>query len=224
MGLLHEAEVSLVVVLGAALASTRRVGYLMALALLASMALPFYAFVSGHPFRIRYEVPLVLGSAAVVGTAVSMLRWFAPIVALPLLVLIQWQIHPFDDHAPMVIEAELDRTNSVNRRAVTACLQRDYDGTTIMASMGSLAHYMQELSWQGLALHDFVHEGNGVIWDLVLETGPAPHVGWMLVEEVAEGGDVLAQRIRTDPSFTRGMQRVCESGGVALYKRSSPES
>jgi hypothetical protein len=41
----------------------------------------------------------------------------------------------------------------------------------------------------------------------------------MLVEERAEGGDVLAQRIHADPSFTRGMVRVCEGGGVALYRR-----
>ena len=41
----------------------------------------------------------------------------------------------------------------------------------------------------------------------------------MLVEEQSEGGDMLAQRIRRDPSFARGMQRICEGGGVALYKR-----
>jgi hypothetical protein len=41
----------------------------------------------------------------------------------------------------------------------------------------------------------------------------------MLVEEVAEGGDVLAERVRRDPAFTRGMTRVCEGGGVALYRR-----
>jgi hypothetical protein len=85
--------------------------------------------------------------------------------------------------------------------------------------MGSLAHYMQELSHEGFALRDFIHEGNGVIWQLAVESGPAPHAGWMLVEEQAEGGDVLAQRIRRDPSFVRGMSRVCEGGGVALYKR-----
>jgi hypothetical protein len=43
----------------------------------------------------------------------------------------------------------------------------------------------------------------------------------MLVEEVAEGGDVLAAHVRRDPAFTRGMTRVCEGGGVALYKRAS---
>jgi hypothetical protein len=41
----------------------------------------------------------------------------------------------------------------------------------------------------------------------------------MLVEEVAEGGDVLAEHVRHDPAFTRGMTRICEGGGVALYKR-----
>jgi hypothetical protein len=52
-----------------------------------------------------------------------------------------------------------------------------------------------------------------------METGPAPHVGWMLVEEQAEGGDVLTRRVRANTAFTRGMRRVCEGGGVALYKR-----
>jgi len=85
--------------------------------------------------------------------------------------------------------------------------------------MGSLAHYMQELSWDGFNLSDFIHEGNGAIWNAALESGPAPHAGWMLVEEQAEGGDVLAQRIRQDPAFAAGMMRVCEGGGVALYQR-----
>ena len=58
--------------------------------------------------------------------------------------------------------------------------------------MGSLAHYMQELSAQGFALADFINEGNGTIWDIALGNGPAPLAGWMLVEEHAEGGDVLA--------------------------------
>jgi hypothetical protein len=85
--------------------------------------------------------------------------------------------------------------------------------------MGSLAHYMQELSREGLDIGDFIHEGNGVIWNMALETGPAPHAGWMLVEERAEGGDVLAQKIRADPRFAARMVRMCEGGGVALYRR-----
>jgi hypothetical protein len=78
---------------------------------------------------------------------------------------------------------------------------------------------MQELSADGFRIADFINEGNGEIWNLALQTGPAPHAGWMLVEEVAEGGDVLAEHVRRDTAFTRGMKRVCEGGGVALYKR-----
>lgn len=119
----------------------------------------------------------------------------------------------------MVQEAQWDVPRSRERQAVTACLAPAYRGELVMASMGSLAHYMQELSHEGFALADFVHEGNGVLWALAMETGPAPHAGWMLVEEQAEGGDVLAQRIRRDAAFTRGMERLCEGGGVALYRR-----
>ena len=30
-----------------------------------------------------------------------------------------------------------------------------------MMSMGSLGHYMQDLSSDGFRIHDFLHEGNG---------------------------------------------------------------
>jgi hypothetical protein len=126
---------------------------------------------------------------------------------------------PWNLQAPMLVEAQWDRGASVGRREVTACLARDYRGEKVLASMGSLAHYMQELSANGFHVADFINEGNGEIWNLALATGPAPHAGWMLVEEVAEGGDVLAAHVRSDPEFTAGMRRVCEGGGVALYKR-----
>jgi hypothetical protein len=87
--------------------------------------------------------------------------------------------------------------------------------------MGSLAHLMQELSHEGLAIADFIHEGNGSIWAAALQEGPAPYAGWMLVEEESEGGDVLAARIRGDATFASGMNRVCEGGGVALYRRTT---
>jgi hypothetical protein len=88
--------------------------------------------------------------------------------------------------------------------------------------MGSLAHLMQELSHDGFAIADFIHEGNGSVWALAMETGPAPHAGWMLVEEESEGGDALAARILGNAAFTAGMTRVCEGGGVALYRRLQP--
>jgi hypothetical protein len=85
--------------------------------------------------------------------------------------------------------------------------------------MGSLAHYMQELSAIGLDVEDFLHEGNHPMWDLAVIVGGAPFAGWMLVEEVAEGGDVLAASMREHPAFTVGYERVCERGNVALYRR-----
>jgi len=194
-------------------------GLVLPIALMASIALPFYAFYSGHPFRIRYEVPLILGGAACIGAAVSMLRFAAPLVALPLLIAIVLQASPFDRNAPMIVEAQLDRENGIGRRAVTECLQRSYDGTTIMASMGSLAHYMQELSLAGFDLDDFIHEGSGPIWQRAYYYEPSLFAGWVLVEEAAEGGDMLAQKQRSWPGFLAAYDRVCEGGNVALYRR-----
>ena len=43
------------------------------------------------------------------------------------------------------------------------------------------------------------------------------HAGWVLIEEQAEGGDLLAKRQRQSPGFLDGFDRTCEGGGVALY-------
>jgi hypothetical protein len=129
------------------------------------------------------------------------------------------ELPPWSRQAPLLVESQLDASNRAGRRAVTHCLAAAYRGEKVMASMGSLAHYMQELSNEGFAIRDFIHEGNGAIWDLALETGPARHAGWMLVEEQAEGGDALAERVRRDPMFVSRMTRVCQGGGVALYRR-----
>ena len=194
--------------------------YVMPLALLAAAALPYYAFVSGHPFRIRYEVPLLLGCAACIGAAVSLLRFLAPLVAIPVLALVMAQTAFFDTStAPMVVEAQLDRHNGIGRQAVTGCLRERYDRTTIMASMGSLAHYMQELSHAGFDLADFLHEGSGPIWAVALHGDPALVVGWIMIEEAAEGGDMLFQRSKQHPGFLKDYERVCSGGNVALYKR-----
>jgi hypothetical protein len=205
---------------GRAMLRSAEAALLVPVSLFASAALPLYAFYEGHPFRIRYMVPLVAACALFGGLGVGMLRQYAAMVTAGLLVGITLlQSPPWRSDAPMVLEAQWDRPASQARRAVTACLTSAYRGEKILASMGSLAHYMQELSRERFDIADFVHEGNGVIWNAALDTGPAPHAGWMLVEEQAEGGDVLAQRIRHDPAFARGMKRVCEGGGVALYRR-----
>ena len=40
-----------------------------------------------------------------------------------------------------------------------------------------------------------------------------------MIEEKAEGGDMLAKLSRARPSFLDGYARVCEGAGLALYKR-----
>jgi hypothetical protein len=92
-----------------------------------------------------------------------------------------------------------------------------------MASMGSLGHYMQEASHEGFAIRDFLHEGNGDIWLAALET-PRLFADWMLIEEKAEGGDMLAKMARERPAFLDGYARVCEGAGLALYKLRSERS
>jgi hypothetical protein len=207
---------------------------LVSVMLFAAAALPAYAFYEAHPFRIRYMVPMVTACALFTGVAVGALwrvgsgpdlirAWPRPdskwVLAVLLVASALIESPPWNRQSPLLIEAQLDATNSVARQQVTACLAPAYHGEKVLASMGSLAHYMQELSHQGFAIADFIHEGNGALWDLALETGPAPHAGWMLVEEQSEGGDVLAQRIRRHDTFTRAMTKVCEGGGVSLYRR-----
>ena len=195
-------------------------GLVLPLAFMAAATLPFYAYLSGHPFIIRYQVSLILGCAVCIGAAVSLLRFLAPLAAIPMLAIVMVHSPFFDPSlAPVVVEAQIDRNHSLGRQAVTACLRQQYDDTTIMASMGSLAHYMQELSHAGFDLDDFVHEGSGPLWGVALHHDPSLAVGWILIEEVAEGGDVLAQQAKAWPGFLKNYVRVCEGGNVALYRR-----
>jgi hypothetical protein len=41
----------------------------------------------------------------------------------------------------------------------------------------------------------------------------------VLIEEEAEGGDMLASRARAHLPFLDGFSRVAEGGGLALYRR-----
>jgi hypothetical protein len=197
---------------------------LVTVVLFTAAALPAYAFFEAHPFRIRYMVPVVTACALFCGVAVGAVggrskRTGPTLLAVLLIASTLIESPPWDRQRPLLVEAQLDSVNSAARQDVTSCLAPEYHGEKVLASMGSLAHYMQELSHHGFAIADFIHEGNGAIWELALETGPAPHAGWMLVEEQSEGGDVLAQRVRRHDAFTRGMTKVCEGGGVSLYKR-----
>ena len=207
-----------VAVLVRGLMRTERAASLVVLALGALLALPTYAFFSGHPFRMRYLIAPSVGAIVFVGMAIGMLKGrLRHAAAATAAIWLLATAKPLDANAPMVQEAQWDVPFSIGRRNVTACLMREYHGERILASMGSLAHYMQELSHAGINIRDFVHEGTLPYWQEAIEA-PQDRVKWILVEERAEGGDMLAKRVRESSAFTTGFRRLCADGGVALYK------
>jgi hypothetical protein len=163
-------------------------------------------------------IPLIPALGLGIGCAVGLAGRLRPALAVAALVALLAAPRPLDSAAPMVVEAQWDRANQAGRSRVSAYLRANWDGETVMASMGSLAHFMQELSQDGFRIRDFLHEGNGDIWLAAVEY-PAPHVEWMLIEEQAEGGDMLAERARARPGYLAAYARVAEGGGVALYRR-----
>lgn len=198
--------------------SPGRAPMLISLSLFAAAALPVFAYLSGHPFRMRYEVPLVIAGAMAIGVAVGMFRRAAPFIAPLAVALVAWEVRPFDLEAPMIREAQLDQ-HVAGRAEVTACLKQRYRGGGVMVSMGALGHYMHEMSASGFAIRDFLHEGNGPLWDSAFTRGPAALVEWVLVEEVAEGGDAVVQRHRQLPRLLQEYAAVCSGGNVTLYQR-----
>jgi hypothetical protein len=199
--------------------SRERASLALVLAPLAAGVLPLYAYFQGHPLRVRYSVPLVAAAAAVVAAGIGLLpRRLRPIVSVIVIALAVYESPPFERTAPMIVEAQRDAVHRVERQRVTDYLVQNYDGGLIMMSMGSLAHYMFDLSANGFAIHDFLHEGNGELWPFAMQLGPRGFVTWVAVEEQAEGGDALCLRGRLDPTFFDGFERVAEGGGVALYR------
>ena len=207
------------VIVFSGLRSRARAPLALFLALVAAAGLPLGAYVQGHPFRIRYDVPLIAACAALAGAGIGVLRPFLqPFVAAAIVVGALIQSPPLNRNAPLILESQRDATNRVGREAVTTYLVRHRDGLTIMMSMGSLGHYMHDLSAHGFRIHDFLHEGNGDIWNFAM-TDPRPVVGWLAIEEKAEGGDALYLEAKRHPAFLDGFIRVAEGGGVALYRR-----
>jgi len=172
-------------------------------------------------------MPLVFASCTLCGVGVGLLpRRIRAAVAVALVAAILYNASPIDARAPMVLEAQRDNVNRAGRMVVTAYLVRHYDwsgNSVVMASMGSLAHYIQDLSAYGFRIRNFLHEGNGDLWVFAVEQGPHGFADWILVEEKAEGGDALFHRAQELPQFYQGFERVAEGGGVALY-RATPET
>jgi hypothetical protein len=192
---------------------------LLFLAPIAAALLPMMAYVQGHPFRIRYDASLIAACAALAGAGIGLL-WsrLQPFVAAVIILAALVQSHPLDRNAPLILESQRDAANRIGREAVTTYLTQHYDGRTIMMSMGSLGHYMHDLSGHGFRIHDFLHEGNGDIWNFAV-TDPRPVVEWIAIEEKAEGGDALYLEAKRHPAFLDGFIRVAEGGGVALYRK-----
>jgi hypothetical protein len=199
--------------------SRRRATIALVLSLAAAAALPWYAYLQGHPLRIRYGVLLVAACAALAGAGVGLLwRRLRGVAAVALAAAALLQTSPLDRHALLIAESQRDAVNAAGRRAVTAYLTQHYTGDTpIMISMGSLAHYMHDLGREGFDVHSFLHEGNGEAWRYAV-LGPKGYVNWVVIEERAEGGDALFQAWKRDARYLEGFERVAEGGGVALYR------
>jgi hypothetical protein len=202
-----------------AVRSRERAPLLLILALFAAAALPIAAYMQGHPFRIRYDAPLVIASAATAAAGIAVLwRPLRPILAIVLVLVTIRQAPPLDREAPLVQESQREADNMIGRRAITTYLQHHYDGTGIMMSMGSLGHYMHDLSLSGFEIKDFLHEGNGEIWRFAM-LGPRGHAGWLIIEGSAEGGDALHHASLRD-RWLEGFEKVAEGGGAKLYRDS----
>jgi hypothetical protein len=199
-------------------AAPGRSAMLISLSMFAAAALPVAAYLSGHPFRDRYQISLVVASALVIGLSVGLLRRLGYLAAIVVLAIVVQEAPPLDLASPMVREAQVDQ-HVADRQRATECLRQRYRGGVVMASMGALGHYMQEMSAAGFDIRDFLHEGNGPIWDSAFTRGPAPLVEWVFVEEEAEGGDAIVQRARLVPALLEPFERICAAGGVAVYQR-----
>ena len=217
-GVLTAAAIGALVLGIRAVRDRERSGDLLPLTILGMAAVPWVAFLDGHPYRIRYMVPLIAAQALLAGVAAGSWRRMRIVGIAALIAAVVLELRPLDPSAPMVLEAQWDRPNAAMRTKVTSCLRDAYAGETVMASMGSLGHYMQDLSRAGFSIRDFLHEGNGDIWLNALNS-PRPFAGWILIEENAEGGDMLAAMARERASFLDGYSRVCDGAGLALYRR-----
>ena len=76
-------QIALVLVALVGLASVGRSPMLVPLSLFAAAALPLVAYFAGHPFRLRYEIPLLVAATLTIGLVVGLLsRWALPIAVV----------------------------------------------------------------------------------------------------------------------------------------------
>jgi hypothetical protein len=195
---------------------------LLPFGLAAAAVLPFTAFLDGHPYRVRYTIALAAASGPLIGALLARVqRRFVLAASLAAVVAAVAARPPLAADAPMTLEAQRERGTQRDRRAITSYLAEHYDGEPILISMNSLGHYMQELSAIGMPLRDFIHMGNGDLWAAAY-AHPERHAGWVMIEEQAEGGDEIAQRVRENPAYLDAFERVVSGGGAVLFRRVRP--
>ena len=193
---------------------------LLPLALLAAAALPLWAFYDGHPHRVRYMVPLVAGCAALAGLAIGALP--SRLRAVGAVGLAAAAIVASPPLSPDRADGQRSAVgNALPAGAARRHRPRSSRCTTAARSSPAWARSAttrRKRRHAGFDIADFLHEGNGDLWTSALQS-PRRHVRWILIEEQAEGGDLLAQRARDDPEFLEGFWRVVEGGGMVLYRR-----
>ncbi len=89
----------------------------------------------------------------------------------------------------------------------------DARGHLVAISIASLDLAAGSLAWIVLAVTGSAAAGLGAL------ERPRPFVGWILIEELSKGGDILAERARANPRWLEGFTRVSEGAGLALYRR-----
>ena len=75
-----------------------------------------------------------------------------------------------------------------------------------MASMGSLAHYMQELSHAGFDLGDFLHEGSGPIWQRASIYEPSLFAGGCWSKRPPKAATCCIRSSKAWPGFLDGLR------------------
>ena len=84
-------------------------------------------------------------------------------------------------------------------------------------SMGSLGHYMHDLSAAGFGSAISCTKATARSGSTPSRI-PRPVAAWIAIEERAEGGDALNWQAKNDADFLPAT-RVAEGGGVGLYRQ-----
>ena len=194
----------------------------------ATAALPWLAFLDGHPFRIRYMVPLIAAEAVGAGVVAGIVprrrlraRCASRCSSLAAL---------------RAAAARRRRRRWSSKRSGTGrtrrCAQRVTDclGAAVIAARRSWPAWDRSAttcrSCRAPASRSAISCTKATAtsgWRRSI--GPRPYAGWMLIEEKAEGGDMLAHaRARATRVSRRVRARLRRRRGRALSTDSEPDS